>query len=443
MMYAQNPKVPAFPGAEGFGKYVTGGREGKVVFVENLNDNGPGSLRAALAVSGPRIILFKVSGNIELESNLYISEGDVTIAGQSAPGEGITLQNYPIKVQADNVIIRFIRSRLGDLHDVEDDAISVIGRKNIIIDHCSFSWATDECGSFYDNEYFTLQYCIISESLNKSVHSKGDHGYGGIWGGKGASFLYNVLAHHNSRNPRFNGSRYHKNPDLEIADFRNNIIYNWQGNSAYGGERGNYNMVNNYFKPGPATSSNKDRILEPYKPYGKFYLQGNVVEGFSEASDDNALGVHAIEPSEFLVQKPFPFRDAVTFSANEIYENIMYYAGQSLAVDAVDQRILKEIKEGSAQFGKGGFGIIDSQEDVGSWPILKNGDPERDSDADGIPDFWEIKMGLNPNDPSDGNGYDLNENYTNIEVFLNALVQHLYPNVKENPSSQKILLWQH
>ncbi|MFT6867145.1 MAG: hypothetical protein ACJA08_001984, partial [Cyclobacteriaceae bacterium] len=282
----------AFPGAEGFGKYATGGRGGEVLIVTNLNDSGEGSFREALRQKYPRIVVFAISGIIELESTLDINYGDLTIAGQSAPGDGIVIRNYPLKVKGDNIIIRYIRSRMGDEREVQDDAISVTRNKNVIIDHCSFSWSSDECATFYDNENLTVQYCIISESLNNSVHKKGAHGYGGIWGGKKASFHHNLFAHHNSRNPRFNGSRYHKQPEEEIADFRNNVIYNWKGNSSYGGEEGNYNMINNTYKTGPATVSKRDKILDPYEPYGHFYLSGNVLIGNEEVNSNNYSGVY-------------------------------------------------------------------------------------------------------------------------------------------------------
>lgn len=410
----------AFPGAEGFGKFTTGGRGGEVMIVQNLNDNGAGSLREAIEAKGARTITFAVAGTIVLESPLRIKNGDITIAGQSAPGEGITLRGYPVKINADNVIIRYLRFRMGDENKIEDDAISAIRQKNIIIDHCSFSWGTDEAASFYDNENFTLQWSIISESLNNSVHSKGEHGYGGIWGGKGASFHHNLLAHHKSRNPRFNGARTHKEPEKEIVDFRNNVIYNWQANSAYAGESGQYNMINNYYKPGPATEKTKrNRIVNPWKPYGKFYVMGNYMHGNEAITQNNALGVVCEDKSLPLVDKSIPVEAIETQTAVDAYEAVLKTAGASLSRDAVDSRIVEEVRVGNATYGNG---IIDSQEDVGGWPELKKAKAPLDSDGDGMPDFWEEKHGLNPHDPIDNVAYSLDKAYTNIELYLNQII---------------------
>ncbi|WP_225444199.1 pectate lyase family protein [Echinicola arenosa] len=417
-------RVPAFPGADGFGKYTTGGRGGKVLVVHNLNDDGPGSLREAIRKKYPRIIVFAVSGNIKLESSLDINYGDLTIAGQSAPGGGITLQNYPIKIKGDNVIIRYIRSRLGDLEKVQDDAMSCIRNKDVIIDHCSLSWATDECGSFYDNENFTLQWSIISESLNESVHAKGDHGYGGIWGGMKATFHHNLLASHNSRLPRFNGARYHKMPEKEMVDFRNNVIYNWKSNSSYAGEEGHHNIIGNYYKAGPATKSNQRRIVEPYAPFGQFYLKGNVMTASEEVSEDNSQGVDGVEDlSEVLVNEPFPFVMANDQEKAEVaYEKVLTKVGASLYRDQVDRRVVNEVRSGISTLGKHGNGIIDSQSDVGGWPLLKSKKAPKDSDQDGMPDVWEKKHRLNPNSADDSAGFDLDKQYTNIEIYLNELI---------------------
>ncbi|GAB4032174.1 pectate lyase family protein [Spirosoma gilvum] len=417
-------KALAFPGAEGFGRYTTGGRGGKVLIVRNLDDSGPGSLREAIETRGPRIIVFAVSGTIALKSKILIRQGNLTLAGQSAPGDGICLKNYNLSIEANNVIIRYMRFRLGDEARQQDDAITGLRQKKILIDHCSMSWATDECASFYDNENFTMQWCIVSESLNKSVHEKGDHGYGGIWGGLGASFHHNLIAHQHSRNPRFCGARYHNQPTREIVDFRNNVIYNWEINSAYGGERGNHNMVNNYYKPGPVTPDKlRSRIVNPSKPYGKFYVTGNVVAGNEALSTNNlAGGVQCEQPDSAIVIQPFLVERIAEQSAQQAYEQVLAKAGASLHRDAVDTRIVSDVHTGTASAGKAKKGIIDSQTDVGGWPDLKSDISPTDADADGMPDSWETAKGLNPNDAADASQFKLDEQYSNIEVYLNSLV---------------------
>lgn len=423
---ADSTKVLAFPGAEGFGKYTTGGRGGKVVVVSNLNNSGPGSLRHAIEMEEPRTIVFAVSGTIPLESTLDVNHGNLTIAGQSAPGEGITLKNYPLKVNDGNVIIRYIRSRMGDEHKVQDDGISIIGQEDIIIDHSSFSWGTDESASFYDNKDFTLQWSVISESLNNSVHFKGEHGYGGIWGGKGASFHHNLLAHHKSRNPRFNGARtkLEDKPELEIADFRNNVIYNWQANSSYGGEKGSYNMVNNYYKPGPATQEDVERrIVEIWDPESRFYIAGNYVEGFQAVSDDNTKGVDGAPSNEALVQQPVPVLAIPAQSAEAAFDEVLAHAGASYRRDAVDRRLMEEVRTGTAAYGVEGDGIIDSQVQAGGWPELRQEAAPADQDRDGMPDTWEAARNLDPTNSADASAFTLDKGYTNIEVYLNSLVR--------------------
>ncbi|WP_297094467.1 pectate lyase [uncultured Draconibacterium sp.] len=434
----------AFPGAEGGGKYTTGGRGGKVIFVDNLNNKGNGSFRKAIEAEGPRTIIFRVSGTIELEKTIHIKNGDLTIAGQTAPGDGICLKNYGVRVDADNVIIRYLRVRPGDKSHEEMDAITGMRNKNIIIDHCSFSWADDEVASFYDNENFTLQWCIISESFNLSFHHKGAHGYGGIWGGSNASFHHNLISDHVSRNPRLQGSRYTNDPDFEKADFRNNVIYNWGNNSVYGGEEGHYNLVNNYYKPGPATKKDvRDRILNLTQDFynesrntdtlraGWFYLDGNVIEGNKEISKDNwAGGVQVKNLSQEMIDRsrltsPVEHTAIKTDKAEEAYKKVLQDAGASYQRDAVDKRIIHEATTGKETVGKqfrdGGKGIIDSQTDVGGWPILRSTPPPPDADNDGMPDKWEKQNGLNP-EKADNNDYKLDKKYTNIEVYLNSII---------------------
>ena len=426
----------AFPGAEGFGKYTTGGRGGRVFEVTNLNDSGPGSLRNAIEQNYPRIIVFRVSGSIMLQSDLNISNGNLTIAGQTAPGDGICIANHTTELKADNVIVRYLRFRLGDVTQEANDSFWGRDHQNIVLDHCSFSWAIDENGSWYDNKDFTMQWCINSESLYHSYHPKGDHGYGGIWGGMGATFHHNLLADNSSRNPRFNGARYNSTHQTELADFRNNVIFNWGFNSAYGGESGNYNMVNNYYKPGPATSSSKkNRIVNPSDPfnpstgYSKWYINGNYVEGDTAVTANNWNGgvQPDIAPLDSLkLNNPLPVVYVATQSAQEAYNSVLKSAGCSFPQrDSADMRVINEVQTGLAPYGAsyngGDKGIIDSQNDVGGWPVLKSTTAPPDSDHDGMPDAWELSHNLNPYDSSDARLID-SSGYTMVEEYINSLV---------------------
>lgn len=417
----------AFPGAEGFGKFATGGRGGSVLVVTNLNDDGPGSLRDAIQKKTARIIVFAISGTIALASPLDINQGDVTIAGQSAPGDGICIRNFTVNVKADNVIIRFLRFRLGDESKYEGDALSGNkGKRNIIIDHCSMSWSTDECSSFYRNRDFTMQWCIISESLNHSIHSKGDHGYGGIWGGEKATFHHNLIASHSSRLPRFSGSSSTRNGPDELVDFRNNVVYNWGHNNAYGGERGKYNFVNNYFKPGPATTkTRRAQLLNPWSPYGQFYIAGNVLEGNPQVTHDNRLGVKADDPDSALAAREFHVGAIRMEGSAESFRSVLARAGASFRRDAVDKRVVEEVRKGTSHAGRSHNGIIDSQEDVGGWPKLESRPAPRDEDEDGMPDAWERAHSLNASDPSDACRKDVSAEYDNVEVYLNELVKEV------------------
>ena len=436
----------AFPEAQGGGKYATGGRGGVVLHVTSLSDDpqDPGSLRHAINVGGARTIVFDVAGTIQLSSTLNISNGSLTIAGQSAPGDGICIAGYPVVVKASNVIIRFMRFRMGDEHNVEGDALTIVGRKNIMIDHCSFSWSTDECVSCYGNTDFTLQYCFITESLRNSVHGKGRHGYGGIWGGTNATFHHNLLAHHDSRNPRFD--HYYVNQTcFGPTDYVNNVVYNWGGNSTYGGEgvkqARQINMVNNYYKPGPATSK-KERLLDPTvscsncSPYGavvpaKFYLQGNYMYGSPQVTADNWQGSTVKTEA---VKAAVRWTEGLTMlteeeSAEQALETVLTKAGCSFHRDAIDVRIAEEVRKGTATCkGSNGStgGLIDTQKDAGGWPMLRTEEPQKDTDRDGIPDAWEEAHGLNPKSNADGKIETLVSGYSNLEVYLNDIVKHLY-----------------
>ena len=415
----QAQEAPAFPGAEGHGRYVTGGRGGKVIHVTNLNDSGTGSLRWALSQSGTKTIVFDVSGYIDLKSQLNVSS-NTTIAGQTAPGDGITLRYYTLYFgKCDNVIVRFIRCRRSQVKDVNDGADATWGRqrKNIIIDHCSFSWSIDEVASFYDNRNFTMQWCNITEGLNAG-HTKGDHSYGGIWGGKNASFHHNFISHVNNRAPRFNGARYNWNGydtnlyensiQAERVDFRNCVMYNWgSGNGCYGGPGGGYiNMVNNYYKAGPGTS-NKTRVTQvsvsdatnggdnPFPGYAsRYYINGNYVTAASspENYDWNGVkfdsGLYTINGEKYIadpnhyygenqtyvkntsgvdcirlkLDEPIDAGEVTTHKAQTAFEKVLKYCGASFVRDACDVRYAEEAENGTTTF-KGAFvkraGILD------------------------------------------------------------------------------------
>ena len=450
----------AFPGAEGGGMYTTGGRGGKVIHVTTLADSGTGSLRAALSESGARTIVFDVAGLIELNSTLNISRGDVTIAGQTAPGDGICIKNFSTRVNADNVIIRFVRFRMGDEKKTEDDAIWGRYHKNIILDHCSMSWSTDECSSFYANVNFTMQWCILTESLCNSVHGKGAHGYGGIWGGKNVSFHHNLLANHKSRNPRFDHPEIYDN-NLSThrgnVDYRCNVVYNWGDNSSYGGEGAWFNMVNNYYKPGPA-SKDKKYFLDANGIYGssgtnygypELYLSGNIHTKYSDITSDNLTGVYWHDhktntppDNGKLKSSPMSLKGpssediyTTTHSATDAFARICTSAGASLKRDAVDQRACGDAQSGTATYKDGGNGskngIIDTQSAVGGWPSY-GADAAAlakvaDADKDGMPDWFEDQFGLKKADASDGNAKTLDhkQRYTNLEMYLHYLVRDI------------------
>ncbi|MFD2164002.1 polysaccharide lyase family 1 protein [Paradesertivirga mongoliensis] len=437
----------AFPGAEGYGKFTVGGRGGKVYEVTNLNDRGEGSLRAAVEASGPRTVVFRVSGNIELESPVTIENPYVTIAGQTAPGDGICLKNHPLGINADQVIVRYIRVRPGDVSGKDYDAVSSRYTKNIILDHISASWSIDEAFSIYHCDSITVQWCLISESLYGSNHVKGSHGFGGIWGSNYSSYHHNLLAHHSSRNPRMaSGAGY--------TDYRNNVIYNWGYNSLYGGEAqqkganlgkfnfSTFNVVANYYKPGPATRAGEIsyRIANPgarneTDDFGEWYIADNVVVGNPAVSANNWEGgvQTKISFERIKLDKPWPSMQIGQQSAEGAYQLVLENAGATLPRrDAVDSRVVSETKGGYATYG-GGYkadqkegalsgksGIIDSQKDVGGWPELKNSPAPEDTDHDGMPDAWESKNGLNPKSPDDRNKVAA-DGYTMLEKFLNSI----------------------
>ncbi len=462
-------KTPAFPGAEGFGRYVTGGRGGTVYHVKNLNDAGYQSLRWSLAQNPgkPKIIVFDVSGTIHLESALTITS-NITIAGQSAPGDGICLADYPVNISGSNVIVRYMRFRLGNKNVLKDGADSWDGfggydKMDWMIDHCSVSWSIDECLSVLGNKNTTVQWCLVAQSLVNSGHSKGAHGYGGNWGGTYASFHHNLIAHHTSRTPRL-GPR----PTTQLKermDMRNNVIYNFGGNGCYGGEGMTVNIVNNYYKPGPGspTDTKGKRIAgigirtnsyvttyPDYAPalhlWGKYYVTGNVNSKYSDVTASNwTIGIiNQVDASgcdgtwtqatkdSIKLSEPMPFILTTTHTAQKAYEKVLDYAGASLHRDSFDQRMVDDTRSGTATYTGSGLskGFVNSQNDnkpsgAGSdwsaWPTLNSTTAPTDTDGDGMPDEWETAHGLNPNSASDGAQLN-DEGYSNVEVYLNSLV---------------------
>ncbi|HEX3166901.1 MAG TPA: pectate lyase [Chitinophagaceae bacterium] len=437
----------AFPGAEGYGKYATGGRGGRIFIVSNLNDKGPGSFREAAEAKGKKTIVFAVSGTIHLETKLSI-KGDVTIAGQTAPGDGICLADNSVSLGGDNIIIRYIRFRMGDKYQKGgmvdgnggDDAFGGVRRKNIIIDHCSMSWSTDEVFSIYAGDSTTLQWNLISEPLNYSYHFEtGDkdyehHGYGGIWGGLHLTAHHNLFAHCNNRNPRFNGIRH---TPTELVDYRNNVIYDWGGNTIYAGEGGDYNIINNYFKYGPSTSKSvRYRIVNPGKNetigFGKWYVEGNYVDEAKDVSKNNWLGIHMgnggteTDKKNTVIDKPHDAWPIPTQTAEQAYEAVLKYVGASYKRDTLDERIINDVKNRTGKFidVQGGYPHGTEYEmTVNAWPNLRSMTALADSDKDGIPDEWERKNGLNAADASDGSKVSSHKFYTNIELYINSLLK--------------------
>ncbi len=322
-----------------------------------------------------------------------------------------------------------------------DDALSATRRKNIIIDHCSLSWSTDEVFSVYAGDSSTLQWNLISEPLNYSYHFEtGDkdferHGYGGIWGGAHLTAHHNLFAHCNSRTPRFDGIR---NATSELVDFSNNVIYNWGGNNVYAGEGGNYNIVNNYYKYGPSTSKNvKFQVVNPNNklpqiPFGKFYVQGNYVDGSPEVTSNNYLGVRmgngGTEEDKKLALSTAPHANIAygMQSATEAYDAILRSVGASFRRDTLDARIINDVKNRSGKFidVQGGFAhgtVYDLT--VNAWPALKTGATAIDADNDGMPDEWEKKNGLDAGDSKDGATFKLHPVYSNVEVYINSILK--------------------
>ncbi|MBO7378598.1 MAG: polysaccharide lyase [Bacteroidales bacterium] len=471
--------IPAFPGAEGGGMYSFGGRGGKVIVVTNLNDRGPGSFREACETGGARIVVFNVSGIIRLETPINVRAPYITIAGQTAPGDGICIAGESFAINTHDVVIRHMRFRRGETGvEHREDSFGGNPVGNIMIDHCSCEWGLDENISFYRHMYdesegqyenVAKKYPTVNVTIQNTISAKAldtyNHAFGSTLGGENASFMRNLWASNSGRNPSigWNG----------CFNFVNNVVYNWVHRTADGGDwTATYNFINNYYKPGPATPTEgpvSHRILKPesgrskldHHVYGRVYAHGNIMEGFPDITADNWKGGIQVEGFEdchgeesyMRSLRPFAMPPMHILSATETYDYVLENAGANYPKrDIVDERIIEEVRtkqpyyvadaikyqgdvsglSPKSQAADGSFkyrrmsadsyklGIITDPRQMGGYPEYK-GTPRKDSDGDGMPDSWEIANGLNPNDPSDATG-DLNgDGYTNIEKWINGI----------------------
>ncbi len=467
----QSP-VPAFPGAMGGGAHSFGGRGGKVYVVTTLADSGPGSFREACEAAGPRIVVFNVAGIIHLKMPVYIEAPYITIAGQTAPGDGICIAGQSVMDDTHDVVIRYIRFRRG-ITDIFNRQSCLAGSPvgNIIIDHCSASWGNDQTMDTYRHMYLppgsthweklptvndTIQWCIVSEGLNTW-----NHAFGGDWGGRNSTFTHNLFACNTARNPSIAMS-YDFN-------FVNNVLFNWRHRSIDGGDmHSRINMINNYFKPGPVTYDNpvRYRVVEPaaswskkdpVSRWGKVYAEGNYVVGYPKVTADNWDGGVQFQENNHLitnparlkqvtaevrVNQPFPMTPIPIETAQEAYTAVLAGAGDTLPVrDPVDTRIIKEVRTGITwgmgehiretqmghlpknDIGVAGNGIITSIAQVGGYPAY-TGTPRTDLNADGIPAWWIKKYQLNPNDPNLANEDLTGDGYTVMDAYLDGLNPH-------------------
>ena len=446
--------VPSFPGAEGAGRFSFGGRGGKIYVVTSLDDSGPGTLRQACEAAGPRIVVFNVAGIIHLKKRLSVIAPYLTIAGQTAPGDGVCVAGKSVLIDTHDVVIRYMRFRRGETNVFDrDDALGGNPIGNIIVDHCSASWGFDENFSMYRHIYdpkngqptqklpvvnITIQWCISSEALDNY-----NHAFGGTWGGRNTSFHHNLFASNTGRNPSI-GMSYDFN-------FINNVLFNWRHRTVDGGDQLSFfNCINNYYRPGPKTPEEaiRYRILNPAgrttktdpKPqYGKAYVAGNFVEGNEKVTADNWAGgvqfkIGGTEeapetPPEAQVaelirgvrsHKPFAMAPLQMQTAKEAFGSVLANAGATLPHrDPVDTRIIGEVKTGKVKY-QAGQGVITAIEQVGGYPEYK-GTPERDLGPDGIPAWWKKRYSL-PLDDALLASKDLKgDGYTVIEKYLNGL----------------------
>ncbi len=410
--------LPAFPGAKGFGAYTQGGRGGEILVVTNLNDHGQGSLRKAIETPGPRIIVFKVSGTIYLEYRLKITEPYITIAGQTAPGDGICLAGGQLTIETHDVIVRYLRIRPGDINPIEEwDGISIRDR-NVIIDHCSASWSIDEVLSpTMNSNNITIQWCIVSEPLHNSFHHKGPHGYISLIrpsvNNSRISLHHNLFAHGYRRFPAV--GTYETNLSMKL-DLRNNVVYNWGDKCGYSwSDTGPLymNIIGNYYQAGLDTEEDEYNIaFDGANSEHYIYQEDNIM-------NEQDLGWDMIRETYTKLDYAFEIEGIYTVKTDDVYEaydRVLDYAGAVFPKrDEVDGRVVQSVRDGTGQ-------IIDSQDEVGGWPVLYNESPPVDTDMDGMPDDWEEAHNLDPEDSSDATGTDLSpRGYTNIEIYINSL----------------------
>jgi len=454
--------IPSFPGAEGGGMYSFGGRGGKVITVTNLNDSGPGSFRAACEIGGARIIVFNVAGVIHLKTPLIVRAPYLTIAGQTAPGDGVCVAGESVWINTHDVVVRHMRFRRGETNvGRRDDSFGGNPVGNIMLDHCSCTWGLDENVSFYRHMYqagptypeqkLPTVNVTIQNTLSAKALDTYNHAFGSTLGGENCSFMRNMWASNAGRNPSigWNG----------IFNFVNNVVYNWVHRSVDGGDwSALYNIVNNYYKPGPLTKTEDPvghRFLKPEAglsrnkqlKFGRVYINGNIMEGNDSITADNWKGVQCEEQNDtkgytetMKWNKPFPMPYITIMPAKDAYDFVVSNVGATLPKrDIVDERIIEEVKTGKAYYVKGldpkSFyqfktrrlpqgsyekGIITDIKQVGGYPEYK-GKPYKDSDGDGMPDEWEKAHGLNPKDPSDADKDCTGDGYTNIEKYINGI----------------------
>ncbi len=447
--------IPAFPGAWGGGMFTTGGRGGRVIEVTTLADSGPGSLRAAVEAEGPRIIVFRVAGVVELKSGLDITNPDVTIAGQSAPGDGVCLAHDSVNINTHNVIVRHLRVRRGKPEGGQgSDNIGGNPEGQVIVDHCSTSWGMDENLSLYrymkpmpaggdvklPATNVTVQWCISSEALNAK-----NHAFGGTWGGQDSTFHHNLFASNTGRNPSIGmGGEF---------DYRNNVIFNWRHRTMDGGDETSLiNVINNYYKPGPATNDDMRTVMariesrDQYSPGnafragdwyphtpprpGKWYVAGNYFDGHPEITADNWKGLRSADgrpasaglsiEDQARVNTPFEAWPVNQQTALEAYEAVLAKAGATLPKrDAVDARVTQSVRTGKTTTPDG---VVSDPQEVGGYPdySFNPADVPADADHDGMPDAWEQSHKLNANDGADGPQDADADGYTNVEEFLNG-----------------------